>query len=229
MTTLYRINPNPYLETRTKGRTIRGISVPFDTPTRIVSPVEGEFWEVFNNGAFARTIKAHPDGFPFNVLHDRKSRLPIGVSTVTREDAGGLYQEFKIPETVAGDEVLELAREGVPLGLSIGFRPQPNGDKWNDDRSWVWRTEVELRETSIVNEAAYADAKVLGVRGNIEMDHGDTGSDDHGDDAPSDDPTEAPSDDPTADDDAGAGSDPNSYESRLAEVAGFMARVERYT
>ncbi len=71
---LYRINYFPDLETRAKERIIRGISVPFDSPTYIRSKVEGEFWEEFQRGAFTKTITENPQGFTFNILHDRRDR-----------------------------------------------------------------------------------------------------------------------------------------------------------
>jgi HK97 family phage prohead protease len=124
--------------------------------------MEGQFWEEFQRGAFAKSIKEKPSGFKLNMLHDTQGRLPIGVSVLSREDALGLFQEFRVSKTAAGDEVLALAADGVPLGLSIGFRPVK--DRWSDDKSRVWRLEAALRETSIVNEPAYQDAMVTGVR-----------------------------------------------------------------
>jgi len=162
-TTLHRVTLQPDLEIRAKGdgRTIHGLAVPFDTPTLINNRLEGKFWETFRKGAFARTITSGKT-LPLNLLHDRTSRLPIGVATVTREDARGLYQEFRVSETATGEEALALIRDGVPLGLSIGF--SPDEDRWSADRDAVERLAVALNETSLVNVPAYESALVEGVR-----------------------------------------------------------------
>ena len=221
---LHRINYFPDLETRAKERIIRGISVPFDSPTFIRSPLEGEFWEEFQRGSFAKTISESPKGFTFNILHDRRTRLPIGVSVETREDARGLYQEFKVSETEAGNEVLALARDGVPLGLSIGFAPVK--DKWSPDKSRVWRTEVKLKETSVVNEPAYAEAQVIGVRyGNLEETR-------EAETTPPEPPSEGTPVEPAVTSDPEptvevTPPDPNSRESRLEEVERFQNRLDR--
>jgi len=57
--TLHRINATPGLEVRAggDGRTIHGLVVPFDTPTRIASRLEGTFTETFRRGAFDKTIR----------------------------------------------------------------------------------------------------------------------------------------------------------------------------
>jgi HK97 family phage prohead protease len=161
--TLHRINFFPDIQiSRAKGgqRIISGISVPFDTPT-FIREFGYEYWEEIQRGAFAKSIAEAKSPFKLNMIHDRV-RLPIGVALETREDAAGLYQEFKIAAVERGDEVLALLEDGVPLGLSIGAV----GVKHNGDMATgrVWRTEVALKETSVVNEPAYPDARIMGVR-----------------------------------------------------------------
>lgn len=220
---LHRINYFPDLETRAKERIIRGISVPFDSPTFIRSALEGEFWEEFPRGAFARSINNNPKGFTFNILHDRRTRLPIGVSVVTREDAKGLYQEFKVSDTEAGNEVLALARDGVPLGLSIGFAPVT--DSWSADKSRVWRKVAELKETSVVNEPAYAEAQVIGVRyGNLEETVERTES---AEEPAAELPPEPSADERPSPDTAEAVPELSDREQRLLEVEEYKNRLDR--
>jgi phage head maturation protease len=63
-----------------------------------------------------------------------------------------------------GNEVLALARDGVPLGLSIGFAEVPGGSRWSADRQRVTRTRAELDHIAVVRVPAYAGAGVAGVR-----------------------------------------------------------------
>src|SRR5207253_1021972 len=78
-----------------------------------------------------------------------------------REDTAGLYMEARVSKTAPGDEVLELVRDGALDALSVGF--QPVQDRQADDGT-VERTEVKLREISVVTMGAYEGAAISGVR-----------------------------------------------------------------
>ncbi len=145
------------LEVRSEGRTIAGLAVPFDE----VAVVAG-YRERFARGAFARTIEERgPGRVKLLAQHDR-DRLPVGRATLLREDTAGLYAELTVAKTAAGDEVLELVRDGTLDGLSIGFRPIR--DRWDAERSEVERLEVALLEVSAVAFPAYDSARVVAVR-----------------------------------------------------------------
>jgi phage head maturation protease len=64
-----------------------------------------------------------------------------------------------------GNEVLALARDGVPLGLSVGFQEVPGGNRWSPDRRRVVRTWAALDHVAVVRVPAYTGAGVVGVRG----------------------------------------------------------------
>ena len=63
-----------------------------------------------------------------------------------------------------GKEVLALARDGVPLGLSVGFAEVPGGSRWSPDRRRVTRTRAALDHVAVVRVPAYVGAGVVGVR-----------------------------------------------------------------
>ena len=162
---LYRIRPDADLEIRGDGRTLFGLAVPYNVPTRISSRLEGVFLETFRPGSFAQTIRERGAKVRLHVLHDQTTRLPIGRATELREDPAGLVGEFRVSATVQGDEVLALVRDGALDGLSIGFRPIR--DRWAKDRQSVERLEVALNEVSVVASPAYAGARIVGVRAAI--------------------------------------------------------------
>jgi HK97 family phage prohead protease len=140
------------------GRTVHGIVVPFDRVARVSDG--GPFYdEAFQRGAFAKTISERGDRVKLLGHHDRRSN-PLGKATMLREDAAGLYGEFLISRTTAGDEVLELVRDGALDAFSAGFSAIKHVMR---DRV-MWRTEVGLREASLVTFGAYPDALVGGVR-----------------------------------------------------------------
>jgi HK97 family phage prohead protease len=156
---LHRATPAD-LEVRGDGRTVVGLAVPYDVPTEI-HEAGGTYTETFARGAFARTIAERGDRVKFLAQHDRRS-LPLGRATLLREDAAGLFGEFRVSKTAAGDEALELIRDGALDALSIGFAPVR--DVWSRDRGSVTRAEVKLHEVSAVSFPAYAGALIAGVR-----------------------------------------------------------------
>lgn len=147
------------LEVRSDGRTIVGIAVPWDQPAR-VNDGYGPYTEVFRRGAFRKTITERGERVKALANHDRRS-LPLGRAHTLREDGAGLYTELRVSKTRAGDEVLELVRDGALDSFSIGFagvkdRQGPDGT--------VERTEVRLDEVSVVAFPAYDGAQIAGVR-----------------------------------------------------------------
>lgn len=137
------------------GRTLLGTVVPYGTEIRV-----GGYRERFARGAFADT---DPAAVPLLVSH-RHAGLPIGRAVALRDQPDRLAGEFTLTATRDADEVLALARDGVPLGLSVGFTPAPGGDRWNRDRTAVVRTRAVLAEVSVVGVPAYPTATVTGVR-----------------------------------------------------------------
>lgn len=140
------------------GRTVHGIVVPFDRVAR-VSDGGPAYDEAFQRGAFAKTIAERGDKVKLLSQHNARA-FPLGRATGLREDAAGLYGEFHVSKTAAGDEALELLRDGALDSFSVGFSPIKH-----EKRSRVtWRTEVALREASLVTFPAYEGALVGGVR-----------------------------------------------------------------
>lgn len=141
------------------GRTLVGVCVPFDTETRIGN----RYTEVIRKGAFAKTTQERAQRVKLLAMHDGQ-RLPLGAAQRLEETNDGLLGEFRVSRTTAGDEALELVRDGALDSFSIGFIPVAARDKWNTDKTYVERNEVKLLEVSLVAFPAYDDAKVIGIR-----------------------------------------------------------------
>ena len=146
------------------GRTVHGILVPWNTPTTVrdqFGPTGrvAVYQEAVARGAFPDAI-SDPKRVKFLSHHNRTSN-PLGRGALLRDDAAGLYGEFYVSKTQAGDEALELVRDGALDAFSVGFSPIESVD-----REGVYvRTRGLLNETSLVTFAAYPDALVGGVRG----------------------------------------------------------------
>lgn len=141
------------------GRTVHGIVVPFDSVAR-VSDGGRPYDEGFRRGAFKRTIdRGAIARVKLLSQHNARSN-PLGRATMLREDRGGLYGEFHVSKTTAGDEALELLRDGALDSFSVGFRPVQAAN----ESGVTWRTEVAIREASLVTFPSYETALVGGVR-----------------------------------------------------------------
>ena len=148
------------LEVRAEGdgRTIVGIAVPYDVEQRITPSLV----EVFRKGVFRDVTRA---ANRVKLLFQHKTDTPIGRAIMLEERDGGLYGEFRISKTEAGDEALELIRDGVLSNLSVGFQPL------KDERRGgvVNRIKAHLAEVSLVTFGAYGDAaNIVAVRQEIE-------------------------------------------------------------
>ena len=140
------------------GRTIVGIAVPYDVEQRINPGLV----EVFRKGVFRDVTRA---ANRVKLLFQHKTDTPIGRATMLEERDGGLYGEFRISKTEAGDEALELIRDGVLSNLSVGFQPLKDEKRGGV----VNRIRAHLAEVSLVTFGAYGDsASIVAVRQEIE-------------------------------------------------------------
>jgi HK97 family phage prohead protease len=165
MTTLHRAIPTELEVRGGDGRTVHGIVVPYDRPTDITE-ARGTYRERFARGAFNGQL-ADPAaiGRVRLLSQHKRDTNPLGRAVELRDDTVGLVGAFRVSATQAGDEALELVRDGALDAFSIGFRPL--GDEWNRDRTEVVRQRAQLHEVSLVTFPAYQDALVAGVRAGI--------------------------------------------------------------
>ncbi|WP_179273256.1 MULTISPECIES: HK97 family phage prohead protease [unclassified Rhodococcus (in: high G+C Gram-positive bacteria)] len=137
-------------------RIISGIAVPYGQATEIRTK-NGSYLESFALGVFEDDAPAS-----VHANHSYKTRgdLPIGTVISGKNRPNGYYVECRIANTVRGDEVLELARDGVLKYFSVGFRP---GTQETRDGVLV-RTKAALAEVSITEIPAYKGAVIESVR-----------------------------------------------------------------
>ena len=145
---------NLELRANSDGRTIFGIAVPYNKEQRITSTMV----EVFRKGVFSEVIKA-----PHRVklLRGHGENNVLGRATLLKETDDGLYAEFKISKTRAGDEALALVQDGALDQLSVGFMPIKN--KKRPD-GVMERLKAHLAEVSLVTFGAYGElASITGM------------------------------------------------------------------
>jgi phage head maturation protease len=143
------------------GRTLIGPLIPWGVEARVLDGGRLVV-ETFERGALAGT---DPARIPLTATHPRDAgTLPIGVTIELEERADAAWGAWRVSRTMLGDEVLSLAADGVPLGLSLGFAEVAGGSRWSPDRRRVTRTRALLDHVAIVRVPAYVGAGVVGVR-----------------------------------------------------------------
>jgi HK97 family phage prohead protease len=137
----------------TGKRTISGIAVPYGVDATVTG---GEKIRV-EAGALPTEGKA-PKLFMY---HD--STQPVGVVTERVETEEGMLFSARIAATVAGDEALTLAQEGVLDSVSIGINPT----KWRMDGDTMVVKKAEWIELSLVPVPAFAGAQITDIAASI--------------------------------------------------------------
>jgi HK97 family phage prohead protease len=161
MITLTRAVEVAELEVRSDGRTLEGTLMPWGQPASIVEP-GGRYVEVFVRGAFDGT---DPTEVPLTRLHPRTGAdLPIGVGVEFDDQPVRLRGAWHVSDVEEGNEVLQLANDKVPLGLSVGFAEVPGGSRWNHARTRVERVRATLDHVAVVRAPAYRGARITAVR-----------------------------------------------------------------
>ena len=120
--------------------------------------------DVIAKGAYKKTIAENGDRVKYLYQHDMNQ--PIGKMTELYEDEKGLVFVAEIAKTQLGNDVVELMKSGVITENSVGIMPIQKNNK-GDYREI---TEVKLYEISAVTLAANDQAKILDVKGNIDVD-----------------------------------------------------------
>tara|TARA_B100000900_G_scaffold414291_1_gene440547 strand:+ start:370 stop:1059 length:690 start_codon:yes stop_codon:yes gene_type:complete len=119
--------------------------------------------DVIMKGAYKKTIEEN--GYRVKYLYQHDMNQPIGKMNELYEDEKGLVFVAEIAKTQLGKDVVELMKSGVITENSVGIMPIQKQDK-GDYREI---NEVKLYEISAVTLAANDQAKILDVKGNVDV------------------------------------------------------------
>ena len=119
--------------------------------------------DVIMKGAYKKTIAENGERVKYLYQHDMNQ--PIGKMTELYEDEKGLVFVAEIAKTQLGKDVVELMKSGVITENSVGIMPIQKNNK-GDYREI---NEVKLYEISAVTLAANDQAKILDVKGNVDV------------------------------------------------------------
>lgn len=131
-----------------ESRTIKGLVVPVDATAN----KGGRTWK------FLRDSVKFGERTPLLQYHD--ATKPVGKLVASQWTDEGLRVEFKVSKTLAGDEALQLANDGV-LGFSMGIDVYPGGASTKDDILEV--TDAFCAEVSVTPTPVFAGAVIDSV------------------------------------------------------------------
>lgn len=138
---------------RFSQRTVDVLAVPF-SEVITVDDGGGPYREAFDPEVEVELLRA-----PIPALLHHDTRQPWGVVVDTRRSGEGLRAVMRASRTALGDEVLEMAADGV-LYPSIGF----TGIRQQRTAGVTWRQAIVWHELSLVTFQAYPSAGVESVR-----------------------------------------------------------------
>ncbi len=121
--------------------------------------------DVIAKGAYQKTIKEN--GERVRYLWQHKMDKPIGKIKEMYEDDKGLMFVAEIPKTTLGNDALELMKAGIVTENSVGILPIQKQMK----EGFREITEVKLYEISAVTLAANDQAKILDVKGKVDIEN----------------------------------------------------------
>lgn len=113
-------------------------------------PIAGQFREVFNPGAFAKTLQEQD-------IHSHNEHLGpylgrTGAGTVRLFDSRSeLGYEIDLPDTTAGRDAAVLLERGDIKGSSVGFRAIPKEVRWSVDTDGMALRSISAARLSRVD------------------------------------------------------------------------------
>lgn len=141
----------------TAERIVEGIVVPWNEVSFLTPDPRGER---FRAGSLTRTIKERGDRVKLYRTHEHSVAVGRPLAWKPTHE-GGLWAQFRIAATPAGDDVLLELREGMLDAFSVGFLPKREVRGADGAREII---EAQLHEVSLCPIGAYDGARVLAMR-----------------------------------------------------------------
>lgn len=145
----------------TDERVVGGIAVPWNETSYLTADPKGER---FLPGSLTRTVKARGDRLKLFRGAKEAHGHSVAIGRPIRLDArhpDGLWVDWRIAKTPAGDDALAEVAEGLLDAFSVGFRAIRAGRGQDGAREVA---EAELFEVNLLPLGAYDGARVLEVR-----------------------------------------------------------------
>jgi HK97 family phage prohead protease len=134
-----------------------------DSERRIIAGKIVPYESVGNTSAgpvvFAKDSIDIGDPGKIKMLLQHKADKPIGRMQKYNKADDGIYASFKISASMQGQDALTLASEQLVDGLSVGVEVIKSTNK----KDYIYVTKAQLKEVSLVESPAFAEAQVTRV------------------------------------------------------------------
>ncbi len=134
-----------------------------DTERRIIAGKIVPYESVGNTSAgpvvFAKDSIDIGDPGKIKMLMQHKSDKPVGRMQKFNKAEDGIYASFKISASMQGQDALVLAAEDLISGMSVGVEVIKSQQK----KDYIYVTKAQLKEVSLVESPAFAEAQVTKV------------------------------------------------------------------
>lgn len=136
------------------GRNISGIICPWNVESREYGVNRYKHKDVFLRGSL-RVQPTIPT--PLYEAHD-DSRFPVGASIDWEDRPEGMWMAFTIANTPRGNEALQLCKDGICRGFSVGVGALD--EEYDDDTGVTTVLGGDLLHNSLTPQPKFPDAKV---------------------------------------------------------------------
>lgn len=140
---------------------------------------EGRYLEVLSPTSFDRTIAQRADRFQTLFNHGRtvdgtpseRFSMPYGKILEVRADNVGVRTSTEFGRTDLAREVLSLVEDGIVRGMSFSgaFVATDRKRAKAGGLPTYTRTEVAMREFGVTPFPAYSDARIVGLRADLDL------------------------------------------------------------
>ena len=134
-----------------------------DTERRVIAGKIVPYEVVGNTSAgpvvFAKDSIDIGDPGKIKMLMQHKADKPIGRMQKFQKAEDGIYASFKISASMQGSDALTLAAEDLISGMSVGVEVIKSQNK----KDYIYVTKATLKEVSLVETPAFANANVTKV------------------------------------------------------------------
>ena len=126
-------------------------------------PWSGGSKEIFSPNAFG---DVGGDDVILNVMHDRNRPIARtgGGGLEVASDSVSLRVSAEMPDTVDGNDALEMVRKNILRGFSVEFEPTDERSEIRDGVTYYIIEKAELLGVGLVDKPAFPKAKVNSIR-----------------------------------------------------------------
>lgn len=147
------------------GRTVDVRVVPYGVAAEVSDDGRTVYREEWAHGCFDdQLVAGHRLKVLLNFEHQRGISNVVGKGIALRSEPDGLHGSFRLSDTQDGEKALELVNDGILDSVSLEAYSK---HAVRTAEGVIRRVKAHLHNVALCRTPAFADAKVLAVRGEV--------------------------------------------------------------